>query len=90
MAIALAVFAITMGFVGGGHIRFVFFPPVEGDNVAASITMPLGTTMEETQRAVKKVEEAAIEVRRGSTPRRRRAIRASCGICSVQSAASRS
>ena len=64
MAIALAVFAITMGFVGGGHIRFVFFPPVEGDNVAASITMPLGTTMEETQRAVKKVEEAAVEVRR--------------------------
>ena len=64
MAIALAVFAITMGFVGGGHIRFVFFPPVEGDNVAASITMPPGTTMEETQRAVKKVEEAAIEVSR--------------------------
>ena len=63
MAIAIAVFMITMGLVGGGHVRFTFFPPVEGDNVAAAVTMPLGTTMEETKRAVKKLEQAAIEVR---------------------------
>jgi len=63
MAIAVAVFAITMGFVAGGHIRFVFFPPVEGDNVAATVTMPLGTTTEETQRAVNKLQAAAFEVR---------------------------
>jgi multidrug efflux pump subunit AcrB len=36
---------------------------VEGDNVAATITMPLGTTNEETQRAVKKLEDAAFQVR---------------------------
>jgi multidrug efflux pump subunit AcrB len=64
MAIALAAFSITMGFVGGGHIRFVFFPPVEGDNVAATVTMPLGTTTEETKRAVKKLEMAAFEVKK--------------------------
>ncbi len=63
MAIAIAVFMITMGLVGGGHVRFTFFPPVEGDNVAAAVTMPLGTTMKETERAVKKLEQAAIEVR---------------------------
>ena len=63
MAIAVAVFMITMGLVGGGHVRFTFFPPVEGDNVAAAVTMPLGTTMEETKRAVEKLEQAAIEVR---------------------------
>ena len=63
MAIAVALFMITMGLVGGGHVRFTFFPPVEGDNVAAAITMPLGTTMEETKRAVEKLEQAAIEVR---------------------------
>ena len=59
----MALFAITIGFVAGGHIRFVFFPPVEGDNVAATVTMPLGTTTEETQRAVKRLEKAALEVR---------------------------
>ena len=63
IAIAVALFAITIGFVAGGHIRFVFFPPVEGDNVAATVTMPLGTTTEETQRAVKRLEKAALEVR---------------------------
>ncbi|MBO61003.1 MAG: acriflavin resistance protein, partial [Verrucomicrobiales bacterium] len=62
MAIAVAVFMITMGLVGGGHVRFTFFPPVEGDNVAAAVTMPLGTTTEETKRAVMKLEQAAIEV----------------------------
>ncbi len=64
MAIAVAMFAITMGLVAGGHIRFVFFPPVEGDNVAATVTMPLGTPTEETKRAVKKLEKAAIEVQK--------------------------
>ncbi|HJO09529.1 MAG TPA: efflux RND transporter permease subunit, partial [Verrucomicrobiota bacterium] len=63
MAVAAAVFMITMGLVGGGHVRFTFFPPVEGDNVAAAITMPLGTTTKETLRAVLEVEKAANEVR---------------------------
>ena len=63
MAMAVAVFMITMGLVGGGHVRFTFFPPVEGDNVAAAVTMPLGTTTEETRRAVEKLKQAADEVR---------------------------
>jgi len=63
MAIAIAVFMITMGLVGGSHVRFTFFPPVEGDNIAAAVTMPLGTTTEETKRAVMKLEQAANEVR---------------------------
>ena len=64
MATSLAVFMITMGLVAGGHVRFTFFPPVEGDNIAAAVTMPLGTTTEETKRAVMKLEQAAIEVRK--------------------------
>ena len=63
MAIAIAVFMITMGLVGGGHVRFTFFPPVEGDNIAAAVTMPLGTTIKETKLAVDKLERFAEEVR---------------------------
>ena len=63
MSIATAVFFITMGLVGGGHLKFTFFPPVEGDNIAAALSMPLGTTSEETQLAVKKIQKAAYEVR---------------------------
>jgi hypothetical protein len=63
MAISVAAFAITMGVVAGGHIRFTFFPPVEGDNIAATVTLPLGSTTEETKRVVKKLEIAAEKVR---------------------------
>ncbi|MBT6660520.1 MAG: efflux RND transporter permease subunit, partial [Verrucomicrobia bacterium] len=63
MAISVAAFAITMGVVAGGHIRFTFFPPVEGDNIAATVILPLGSTTEETKRVVKKLEIAAEKVR---------------------------
>ncbi len=64
MAGAVAAFAVTVGLVAGGHVGFTFFPPVEGDNIAATVTLPLGTTTEETKRAVKKLEAAAEKVRK--------------------------
>ena len=63
MGAALAVLLFTLGLVGGGWIRFFFFPAVEGDNVAAMLTMPLGTPVEVTEAAVKKIEQAAWQVR---------------------------
>jgi len=63
IATGLAVLFITVASYVGGHIRFVFFPPVEGDNVFAYVTYPRGTTSEQTARAAKRIELAAARVR---------------------------
>ncbi|MDP6034890.1 MAG: efflux RND transporter permease subunit [Verrucomicrobiota bacterium] len=62
IATGLAVLFITVASYVGGHIRFVFFPPVEGDNVFAYVTYPRGTTAEQTAKAAKRIEAAAAKV----------------------------
>lgn len=68
ISLGLAMLLLTLGLVAGGWIRFFFFPPVEGDNVAAMVTMPLGTPVAVTEKAVKQLQEAALEVRREIDP----------------------
>lgn len=63
LSIGFAMVTITLGFVMGGWIRFFFFPPVEDDNIAAMVEMPLGTPAETTARAVRQLEEGAFRVR---------------------------
>ncbi len=43
VAIALATMFITLGLVGGGVVKFVFFPEVESDNVLSDVTLPQET-----------------------------------------------
>jgi multidrug efflux pump subunit AcrB len=60
---AVAALALTGGLVFGGFVKLSFFPPVEGDNVVALITMPQGTPAAVTERAVRRIEAAAEELR---------------------------
>ncbi len=62
VSIALFFMFITAGLVGGRFVQFQFFPPVEGDNVAAFLTMPQGTPAEVTAEAVRKLEESALKL----------------------------
>ena len=64
VAIALAIFMITIGWIAGGYIKIVFFDPVEADNMVATIVMPLGTPVNQTQQVVRKIEQAAEQIRR--------------------------
>ncbi|MFQ5989799.1 MAG: efflux RND transporter permease subunit [Candidatus Methylomirabilales bacterium] len=64
MAIAVALFAVTIGFVLGGHIKFVFFEAVDSDNLLAELTMPQGTPVERTRAVVERIQQAAMRVRR--------------------------
>lgn len=64
MAIATAVMLITLGFVGGGHLKFVFMPRIEADNVNATLTLPQGATLDDALAAVHRLEGALEEVRR--------------------------
>ena len=53
---------ITIGVIGGGWIKFVFLPRIDADNVVARLTMPLGTPVETTSKAVKRLEDAALRL----------------------------
>jgi len=60
---SLMLLLLTAALVVGGRIKFVFFPSVEGENVAAFLTMPLGTPAEVTAETVRKLEAAAFALR---------------------------
>ena len=52
LASGVAVLLITSGIVSGNHLRFVFFPVVEGDEVKIALEMPAGTPYEQTSSAM--------------------------------------
>ncbi len=64
IAASVATLFLTVGLVGGGWIKFVFFPPVEADRVAAMLTMPQGTPAEVTETAVRHLEASARQLQR--------------------------
>ncbi len=63
LSIGLATLIITAGLLGGGFLRFGFFPSVEADFMSAAVTMPQGSPVEITSAAVRRLEEAAAKVR---------------------------
>ncbi|MEX0742083.1 MAG: efflux RND transporter permease subunit, partial [Phycisphaeraceae bacterium] len=63
LAGAIAILMITGGYVAGGHIKFIFMPDVDADNVVAQLEMPQGTPAEQTARVVKRLENALHRVR---------------------------
>jgi multidrug efflux pump subunit AcrB len=50
---------IAVGLIVGGVIKFEFFPHVEGETVAAKLTLPKGAPAEQTAAAVARIEAAA-------------------------------
>jgi len=60
LAFAMATLLITMGIVGAGWIKFVFFPKVESDFVSAALEMPPGTSVEQTSEAIRAIEASAL------------------------------
>jgi multidrug efflux pump subunit AcrB len=64
VAAGVSVLLMAMAMLGGGWLRFVFQPEVEGEVAVAYLTMPLGTPVEVTAEAVGQLVRAAEEVRR--------------------------
>jgi multidrug efflux pump subunit AcrB len=62
LACAFAIFIVTVGFIAGGYIKFVFFDAVEADNMIAALKMPQGTPFEQTREITERIERAALEV----------------------------
>jgi multidrug efflux pump subunit AcrB len=61
LATGVAIFLVTVGFIVGGYIKFVFFDTVEADNMIATLTMPQGTPVEQTKEIIERIEKAALQ-----------------------------
>ena len=59
LSIAASVFILTIGIIGGGIIKFSFFPPIEADLAIGTVEYPSGTSMEITREGYLKLEESA-------------------------------
>ena len=64
LAVGISIFLITIGFIAGGYIKFIFFDTVEADNMIATLVMPQGTPIEQTAEVVDRIEQAARQVQR--------------------------
>lgn len=54
-----SVVLVTLGFVAGGHLRFVFFPVVEGEEINVTLEMPKGTSFEQTEQTMNRIIDRA-------------------------------
>jgi len=62
LASFIAIFIITIGLVGGGFIKFTFFPRIDSNNVIAELTTPLGTPAGITATAIQRLERSALQL----------------------------
>ena len=62
-AVGLSTLILTGGMALGGWVNFQFFPSIEADFMSASVTMPQGTPVDATSRAVARLEEGASRLR---------------------------
>ena len=56
IAMAIAVLFATMGYMQSGRIKFIVFPPIDGNRGMANIEFPNGTPLEVTKEAVERLE----------------------------------
>jgi multidrug efflux pump subunit AcrB len=62
LAMGFASLLAVAGFVGGGWLKFQFFPPVEGDDIAVFVTLPEGTPVDITRSTVERLAAAAMKL----------------------------
>ncbi len=68
VGLGIAALLITIGTMASGRLKFSFFPDLEADYVAAELTMPQGTPIEATRRAVAQIEAAIPKLRERIDP----------------------
>lgn len=58
-AIPISIFALTIGAIGGGIIKFTFFPQIASDQVIVTLKMPQGTNEAITDSIISDIETKA-------------------------------
>ena len=59
MAIPIALLLLTLGSIGGGIIKFTFFPQIASDRVVVTLKMPQGTNETITDSIITSIEQKA-------------------------------
>lgn len=62
VAAALALLLISIGFLSGGHLPFLFMPKIESDMIIAQVRLPVGASIDESRRVRDLMTGAAHEV----------------------------
>ncbi|MEM7101319.1 MAG: efflux RND transporter permease subunit [Pseudomonadota bacterium] len=62
-ALAFVAFLSAIAILASGRLPFSFFPPLASDQIAAQLTMPLGTSARVTNEAVRQLELSAERIR---------------------------
>lgn len=63
LAVGIFILFCAVGYVASGRMKFVMLPKIDADNVWATLTMPQGTSVDQTREVVKYIEAAAEKVR---------------------------
>jgi multidrug efflux pump subunit AcrB len=63
----IGVLLLAVSLVMSGWAKFTFFPRVESDNAAVTLTMPVGTPFDVTDRHMQRITEAAFELQQKYT-----------------------
>ena len=61
-AIPITLLVLTVGSIGGGIVRFTFFPQIASDRVTVTLKMPQGTNEKITDSLISVIEQAAWSV----------------------------
>ncbi|MBD3422180.1 MAG: AcrB/AcrD/AcrF family protein [Chitinivibrionales bacterium] len=55
LSASLGVLIIALGLLGGGIIKYIFFPRIEGDFVTATIELPFGSSLQQTREVMNEI-----------------------------------
>lgn len=61
LSATIAVLLVSVGLVGGGQLRFVFFDAQDTETILADLRMPIGTPVERTDAIIRRLERAALD-----------------------------
>ena len=68
IAVFLVAFALSLGLIFSGLVKFVFFPEIEGNYVTATLELSNASSEENTLRALRAIEQAAIKTAEQFSP----------------------
>ncbi len=74
-AVAFALFLLSVGWVAGGHLPFLFFQAGDADSLSVGVIMPRATPQEDTIAALSLVERAVEDLRQEVAEEDPRAVR---------------
>ena len=64
ISVAISIFFLTVGYIGGGWIKFTFFPALEADVVIGILEYPAGTPVSITSKGLNDLEKSAQKLKK--------------------------